>query len=54
MSYVDNRKNLNIQNIYNPLQDRSNSNLNLINNLSDVEKNKVYLNELKKQVNKFT
>jgi hypothetical protein len=53
MSYVDNRRNFNMQNMPYPLQDGLNSSFNQMNNISAIDKNKMYLNELKMQVNKL-
>jgi hypothetical protein len=53
MSYVDNRRNFNMQNMPYPLQDGLNSSFNQIDNISAIDKNKMYLNELKMQVNKL-
>jgi len=51
MSYVDNRTNFNIQNMPYDLPDGLNKSFSQINNLSAIHKNKLYLNELKMQVN---
>lgn len=51
MSYVDNRTNFNIQNMSYDLHDGLNKSFSQINNLSSIHKNKLYLNELKMQVN---